>query len=429
MEDDVPNIYRVLDQIVFQRTETQPAERRRRKRPHPEAEAPGDAVATEIKSSVEENPRRLRVSCPDGNETASPPSAASRDTTATSSGGWLERARQRRDAVSAPVIVPICPSPTSKRLGFIKLDRMRDLSFQAPHESRVSSLGFISRGGETTAYSTGVDKCIKLYTLTAKDQTLTHTVHVKNSPIYGSATSHHGQSLICLSDRCKVFSLDIESRSVSKFPRVLGMNDNQAYKAVKTYDGLVALLDDRGKIYVLDERTLKTLKIFTSGTMIRSLIMTSNKIYSGDDGGEVFEWDLRMGRCSARHVIEGSLGVQSLVISSNNRIVVGTDSGYVSLYDLEPDFKLVKSFGNLCTPSDVLAPSPHFPLVLGASSRTSDALRLFNVGETPYVYQNFPGEKSRSKRVTCAAFSDSDGWMAVGNDRGIVKLWRLPMSL
>eukprot|EP01056_Protomagalhaensia_sp_Gyna25_P004975 Protomagalhaensia_sp_Gyna_25__4974@NODE_542_length_3167_cov_44_113491_g424_i0_p1_GENE_NODE_542_length_3167_cov_44_113491_g424_i0NODE_542_length_3167_cov_44_113491_g424_i0_p1_ORF_typecomplete_len461_score61_49ANAPC4_WD40/PF12894_7/21ANAPC4_WD40/PF12894_7/37ANAPC4_WD40/PF12894_7/0_025ANAPC4_WD40/PF12894_7/0_094WD40_like/PF17005_5/0_00079WD40_like/PF17005_5/0_12WD40_like/PF17005_5/4e03WD40/PF00400_32/37WD40/PF00400_32/8e03WD40/PF00400_32/46WD40/PF00400_32/0_21PQQ_2/PF13360_6/2_4PQQ_2/PF13360_6/0_00 len=448
-QDD--QVFALLDQIVFQRL--------KRKRPRPATEEQGQGAP-----SPDDRSPSQRGSFPtapsfnrtddgaataafeddddDSSTTAASPADSARQTT---KGGWLERARQRRlvegpKSLTTAVSAAAASSPESrKRQGHIRLDRLRDLTYPEPHQSRVTALDFISA---TAAFSTGLDKCIKLYQLPASPPgqyaasgQLEHSIHVKNQPITSAALGSKRSQIVCTSGSSNtVFTFDVESHAVTKCPTLSGRVDGDgAYSSVKTCDGLISILDDRGKIYLLDERTFKTVRVYNSGTKNQAITMTGNKIYSGDDGGEIFEWDLRLGRCSSRYTSEGSLGVRSLAMSSHQQLLVGTESGYVCLYSLDDTFKLVKSFGNLCTSVDCLATSTRLPLALAASSKESDAIRLFNLAEPCFVYQNFPGDQQQQqqgiRKVTCGAFSEPGGWMAVGNDRGVVKLWRLPTSL
>eukprot|EP01057_Protomagalhaensia_wolfi_P005003 Protomagalhaensia_wolfi_Nauph_80__5002@NODE_528_length_2374_cov_98_764454_g393_i0_p1_GENE_NODE_528_length_2374_cov_98_764454_g393_i0NODE_528_length_2374_cov_98_764454_g393_i0_p1_ORF_typecomplete_len456_score100_16ANAPC4_WD40/PF12894_7/3_3ANAPC4_WD40/PF12894_7/13ANAPC4_WD40/PF12894_7/14ANAPC4_WD40/PF12894_7/0_057ANAPC4_WD40/PF12894_7/0_19WD40/PF00400_32/1_2e02WD40/PF00400_32/3_3e03WD40/PF00400_32/7_2e03WD40/PF00400_32/34WD40/PF00400_32/0_018WD40_like/PF17005_5/1_4e05PQQ_2/PF13360_6/4_1e03PQQ_2/PF len=443
-QDD--QVFALLDQIVFQRL--------KRKRPRPTTEEEGEPLNDEKKTPSQRRSLTSSSSAvvdgaataafedddDDSSTTAASPADSARHPT---KGGWLERARQRRlldgpkASLSMAAAVSAASSPENrKRQGHIRLDRLRDLTHPEPHQSRVTALDFISA---TAAFSTGLDKCIKLYQLPSSSTTgsgaggqLEHSIHVKNQPITSAALGSKRSQIICTSaSNNTVFTFDVESHAVTKCPTLSGRVDGDgAYSSVKTCDGLISILDDRGKIYLLDERTFKTVRVYNSGTKNQAITMTGNKIYSGDDGGEVFEWDLRLGRCSSRYTIEGSLGVRSLAMSSHQQLLVGTESGYVCLYSLDDTFKLVKSFGNLCTSVDCLATSTRLPLALAASSKESDAIRLFNLAEPCFAYQNFPGEQQQGiRKVTCGAFSEPGGWMATGNDRGVVKLWRLPTSL
>ncbi|GJP50333.1 hypothetical protein CLOM_g9463 [Closterium sp. NIES-68] len=171
---------------------------------------------------------------------------------------------------------------------------------------------------------------------------------------------------------------------------------------------------------------------------------------TGSDG-EIYHFDLRTMRCVHRGADEGCVNGTAIAASSDGRhFAAGSDSGVVNLYDRpaflrsgpfggssitspsaagasrsrESEKPLQRAFMNLTTEVDAVSFN-HDGRILALSSREQrDSLRLVHVPSRS-VFFNWPTERTALQFVHAAEFSPHSGYLAVGNRRGKVLLFRL----
>ena len=160
---------------------------------------------------------------------------------------------------------------------------------------------------------------------------------------------------------------------------------------------------------------------------------------AGGDG-VVHTWDLRTRRCLDRQVDEGCLNSTALACSNTGSLfATGSSSGVVNVYDRQERFQAggganrpvparsstpVHAFMNLTTTIDSLAFSSDTQLMAMASRMKKDALRLVHVPSYT-VYKNWPTSRTPLGHVHSLCFSPRGGFLAAGNAKGKVLLYRL----
>lgn len=156
--------------------------------------------------------------------------------------------------------------------------------------------------------------------------------------------------------------------------------------------------------------------------------------------GIVHTWDLRTRRCIDRQVDEGCLNSTALVCSnSGSFFATGSNSGVVNVYDKQQGFmqggevnrptaarpaRPLHNFMNLTTSIDNLAFSPDTQLLAMGSRMKKDSLRLVHVPSFT-VFKNWPTSKTPLGYVHSLCFSPKGGFLAAGNAKGKVVLYRL----
>lgn len=112
-------------------------------------------------------------------------------------------------------------------------------------------------------------------------------------------------------------------------------------------------------------------------------------------------------------------------------LACGTNSGTVDLFNLmqssnssKSHLELRKSLTNLQTTVSDVTFHPNGELLAFSSKWTADALRMAHLSSGT-VFANWPTRKTPLKKVNTVCFSGSGGYVAMGNDRGKVLLYRL----
>ena len=158
-------------------------------------------------------------------------------------------------------------------------------------------------------------------------------------------------------------------------------------------------------------------------------------LYTSGGDGVVHIWDMRMRKCLRQFVDEGSLGSTSIAANGNSMIATGSKSGIVNIYkDVGPISQTssmgpeilapFKSLPHLTTTVDSMCFNSDGQLLAMASRMKRDALRLIHV-PTMTAFSNWPTSKSPLHYIHSLAFSPSSGYLAIGNARGRVIMYRL----
>lgn len=185
--------------------------------------------------------------------------------------------------------------------------------------------------------------------------------------------------------------------------------------------------------------------------------------------GEVSENNIAERRVVGRWMDEGAVGTTTIALGGrikdaksetgtdafgNDRwIAIGSTSGIVNVYDrrtimahfvattkARPEKSLK---GNLVVDADVYRPKPlrvfdhlttpvshlvfdpaHGQMLVMASRWKKNALRLVHLPSCT-VYRNWPTEKTPLGRISAVAVSQDGAYLAVGNEKGQVRLWQV----
>jgi U3 small nucleolar RNA-associated protein 18 len=164
-----------------------------------------------------------------------------------------------------------------------------------------------------------------------------------------------------------------------------------------------------------------------------------NTLLTSGGDGEVYQWDLRTRRCLNRTRDEGCVNSTAIDVSLDGRyFAAGSDSGVVNIYSqggqgndvnrprglFSPNPSPLKTIMNLTTVADTVRFNPDGQILAIASRMKKDSLRLVHLPSCT-VFQNWPTARSPLQFVHSLDFSPGGGFMAVGNAKGKVLLYRL----
>ena len=346
--------------------------------------------------------------------------------------------------------------------------RVRDGNHAAPAHSVIRSVEFHSSAPLLLA--AGLDKTLRLFSVDGSRNPQVGGVHFGDMPIHKAAFGGDGQSVI-LSGRRPFFYVHHlttgTSERVSGIAAV-GVDDKSLESFAASPQGwagepLVALFADSGRIPLVSLRSRQAVATLQMAGTARCGAFGSDghTLFTGGGDGTVCIWDLRTRRCVDKLVDSGSMGITALAASPKGaHWAAGGAMGVVNLYRHATHTRLdqgiaragglnapaggrarvivdvaspaaavrpqpVRSLGNLTTTVDTLAFSQDGQMMAMATRLSKDALRLVHLPSCT-VFANWPSSKTPLHYVHCAAFSPNGGYLAVGNARGRVLLYRLP---
>lgn len=164
--------------------------------------------------------------------------------------------------------------------------------------------------------------------------------------------------------------------------------------------------------------------------------------------GHLGEWNLTTKRFMGIWRDEGSVGAIVVALGGNRGpeyigedrwVAVGSNTGIMNVYDRlelvrsvdeDGDVKITelpepkRRFEQLVTPITTITFSPDGQLLAFASQPQKDAFRLVHLPSCT-VYRNWPTEQTPLGRVTAVAFGGKSDVLAVGNDKGKIRLWEI----
>jgi U3 small nucleolar RNA-associated protein 18 len=240
-------------------------------------------------------------------------------------------------------------------------------------------------------------------------------------------------------------------------------------------DGTIILVSQRTKTWVSNLKMNGSVRaacftkpwLSSPGTTDGSSLTGWSDLLTVGGEGEVYRWDLRMlGKCLYRHQDEGLSSGTAIAASHDGRLyAVGSTSGVVNVYDCsssdiqrrystwaslagasagagaggadELPTALTGAGSGLAAPKPLyssmllttsishLAFSPGKSEILSiGSQKITDSYRLIHTA-TGKAFGNWPTAGTPLHYVTCSAYSPRCGYVAIGNDRGRVLLYRL----
>lgn len=347
----------------------------------------------------------------------------------------------------------------------LDITRLKDANASHPSHSAIQSLSFHST--KPILLTGGYDRTLRIYHIDGKANHLITSVHIKGTPVqtcsFYSSQDGKEQKVYTGGRRRYMHAWDLSNNNTSvakidKISRLYGHQDTQRsfekFKLAHFQDangachGLICLQGNNGWVNILHSST----GVWLQGCKIEGAISDFCIDYKPQQNGhfhtiliatntygEVWEFNLNEnGNTVRKWKDDGGVGITKIqvgggsTISSpkkriipNRWIAIGSDSGFVNVYDRQSDSQRpVFTLDQLTTSISSLEFSPDGQMLCIASRATKDALRLVHLA-TGTVFSNWPTSGTPLGKVTSVAFSPQGEMLAVGNEQGKVRLWRL----
>eukprot|EP00743_Colponemidia_sp_Colp-15_P006032 GILK01006482.1.p1 GENE.GILK01006482.1~~GILK01006482.1.p1 ORF type:complete len:523 (+),score=94.01 GILK01006482.1:41-1570(+) len=322
---------------------------------------------------------------------------------------------------------------TARKLspGLIEVTRMADANQAEPNKSVVQRVQFHSNG--QLLMSAGLDKTLRLFQVDGKRNAKVQSVFLPDMPILSASFTADGSEIIASGRRKAFYVYDLVRGSVSKVTGLAGREEKSLESMTLSPDGkYITFLGKDGYILLVSNKTKQLVGQLKMNGTARTAAFSpdGNILYSSGGDGEIYHWDLRTRTCIHRHTDEGCLKATALTVSPDGRYLAsGSDSGVVNVYNVLENgrnlsAKPLKAVMNLTTAVGHVQFNSDSQ-ILGMSSKwTRDSFKLLHLPSCT-VFSNWPSSKTPLHFVTSFDFSPNSGFMAIGNDRGKVLLYRL----
>ncbi|KAJ1457674.1 WD40-repeat-containing domain protein, partial [Pelagophyceae sp. CCMP2097] len=326
--------------------------------------------------------------------------------------------------------------------------RCKDANVSEPAKCVIKCVDFDAHSDLMLAG--GLDKVLRLYKVDGEENPRAVSVLFKDTPIFCAQFVEKG-TVVVSGRRPWYHKYDVDTGATQKVPRQLGARDKSLEKFAASPDGQwLAFTCDGGSVALADARRSQwvqdDLKMSGSARAV-AFSSDSRRLYTAGGDAEVYVWDLRSRRCLEKFQDAGASKSSSLACvaapahhrldDSMHRdfLAVGTEAGVVNVYDrgcndvappsLRPAPAMpLRGVMSLTTTVDSVAFSPDGQIAAIASKWSKDALRLVHLPSCRVV-ANWPTHSTPLHYVTSVAFSKRAGYLAIGNDRGRVLLYKL----
>ncbi|CAM9145139.1 unnamed protein product [Chrysoparadoxa australica] len=325
--------------------------------------------------------------------------------------------------------------------GAIDIVRCKDANQHDPSSAVVRCVEFHPQG--ELLLTGGYDKTLRFFQVDGTRNAKVHGVNLPDLPIHTAAFTCDGDEVVAAGARPFFYCYDLHSGKVQKVPRIFSAGRSE--KSLKTFaaspDGKwLAFSGTGGYIMLVAARTKQWVADFKLNAFVKAVAFSpDNKcvMASGLDG-EVYSFDIRSERCVSRFYNEGGTPPSSLGMASDGYYTaVGDEIGVVNVYKSDalrlssaahPTRVLqpapVKSVMNLSTEVTCTKFNPDGQILAIASCTTRDALKLVHMPSCT-VFTNWPTARTPVRYPFALDWSPTGAYLAVGNDRGRVLLYKV----
>mmetsp|Transcript_17016 Transcript_17016/g.28701 ORF Transcript_17016/g.28701 Transcript_17016/m.28701 type:complete len:535 (+) Transcript_17016:177-1781(+) len=323
--------------------------------------------------------------------------------------------------------------------GELQVSRLKDANQMEPSKAVVRSVQFHLNG--QLLLTAGLDKSLRLFQIDGSRNPKVQTVFLEDMPIHTARFSGDGRQVIMSGRRRHFYVYDLGGGQVERVHGVFGREEKSFEGFAAAPEGahqpMVAFYGNEGHIPLVSLKTRQAVGHLKMNGSVRSAAFSSDglQLLSSGSDGTMYVWDVRTMKCLTRAVDEGCLNATALASSADGSLVAsGSDSGVVNIYKHGSLFgpggggaltpSPVRSLMNLTTAIDNLCFSPDTQMLALSSRMKKDSLRLVHLPSYT-VFSNWPTSGTPLHMVTSMDFSPGGGYMAIGNAKGKVLLYRM----
>lgn len=331
--------------------------------------------------------------------------------------------------------------PVRLAAGTLQIARAIDANAESPSDKAVTAVRFHASSGVMLA--AGLDRQLRFFRVDGERNEKQLSVAFPDMPIRCAAFLGAGSDVV-LSGRSPYFyCYDAASGSVQKIAALMkkGLQSHERM-AVSPEGSRIAFVGAGGYVHICNGSSKTWVAdVKMNGAARVATFMGETFLATSGLDAEIYVWDLRYtGRCLSRFKHEDGSCTSALAAitrgsgSIGQYFAVGAESGVTSVFSFDAPLDSLpkassalsplKSVMNLTHRITSLAFHPSAQILAMASDQEKDALKLLHL-PTCTVFANWPTERSPIRRVTAVEFSPGGAYVAIGNNRGRVLLYKL----
>ncbi|KAJ3163920.1 U3 snoRNP protein [Geranomyces variabilis] len=313
----------------------------------------------------------------------------------------------------------------------LEVVRLKDANQVAYSQAVVQSIQFHPKA--PVLLTAGYDRTLRLFQVDGKVNPKVQSVYIKDLPIVKASFTPDGSEILITGRRKYFYTYDVEKGAVNRISGIRGHDEDDLSQSYVSPDSKYIVFTGRdGLMMVVSKDTKQWIGDMKMNGTVKAVDFSPDgrTLYSFGGDGEVYNWDLGSRKCVHRFFDEGCVKATALAVSGGSGyIATGSDSGVVNLYTQASALASSnpapeKAIYNLTTSVSRLRFNHDAQILAMASKDKKDSLRLLHV-PTRRVFKNWPTAQTPLGYVNSLDFSPGGGFLAAGNDKGKVLLYRL----
>ncbi|OMJ22087.1 U3 small nucleolar RNA-associated protein 18-like protein [Smittium culicis] len=327
--------------------------------------------------------------------------------------------------------------------GNLDILRLNNANQVAPSPAAIQQVEFHPNSHVILVGS--INRTISLFEVDGKKNAKVQSLYIVDLPITTASFTLGGNQVVMSGNKKYFYCYDIQSgETIKRDNRLIDMYTDSFKKLKVSPDGeLIAVMTTSGRILILSSsKTRLITTLYMNGT-VYDICFSSTVSPIGQDGtsrvinylhgigldSEVYTFDLSDYRCVSRCKAKEVYKPTCISVSPNNKFfAIGDYSGVLSIFDdsiiKSNSATPVKIFSHLQTPVSDAVFNHDGQILTFFSSSTRDSLKVAHFGSRT-VFSNWPTMNTPLGYVKSVAFSPNSGYMAIGNTKGKVLLFKL----
>lgn len=312
----------------------------------------------------------------------------------------------------------------------LEFKKVKDLNCETYSEGPfINSIEF--HPTSSVALVAGNGAIATLFAVDGKRNNKLHSIKFQQYPIFCAKFLQNGNEALLGSRQSHIFSYDLLAAKPVRYNLPQGLTQSKNF-VVSPNSQVVAVAGKWGEVHLLSATTKEKIGLLKQESEVTALTYnpTGNLLFGHSDYGEITVWDMNMQRVKHKFMDEGCLQGTTLSISPSNQfIAAGSAQGVVNLYGMEDVLKTNlpkprKSIMNLTTAIKDLKFNQSSEALAFSSAEIQNSVKVFHIGSGT-VFSNFPNFDTKMGHVNVLNFSPSSGYLAFGNRKSVVSLYRL----
>ncbi|CAG8434057.1 10724_t:CDS:10 [Ambispora gerdemannii] len=312
----------------------------------------------------------------------------------------------------------------------IKVIRVKDANRQAYSQCAVQSVSF--HPNAQMLMTAGFDMNLRLFQIDGKINQKIQSVYIKDMPIFHAEFNSTGTEIIASGRRPFFYVYDIEAGHIEKSNRIHGrQQDKYEHFRVSPCGRYIVFVGRDGFLNLISYQTKQWIANMKINSWVNGVDWSGDGkyLYSVGSDAMVHQWDVGTRRCVHRFKDHGGFKPTSIAVSKDDEYLsIGSRSGIVNVYDksclTSNNPSPLKAISNLTTAIHHTKFN-HDSQILGITSNSKKGqLKMVHLPSLT-VFKNWPASTTPLGYVESFDFSPNSGYMAIGNAKGKVLLYRL----
>ncbi|CAG9855620.1 unnamed protein product [Phyllotreta striolata] len=312
----------------------------------------------------------------------------------------------------------------------LEFKKVKDLNCETYSEGPyVNSVEF--HPSSSVALVAGNGAIASLFAVDGRRNNKLHSIAFQHYPILCAKFLQNGNEALLGSRHSHMFSYDLLAAKPIRYNLPQGLTQCKNF-VVSPDSQYVAIAGKWGEVHLLAAASKERITTLKQDSEVTALTFNpmGDLLFGHSDTGEITVWDMNSLRIKHKFMDEGCLQGTALSISSSNQfLATGSAQGVVNLYGMEDVLKANipkprKSILNLTTGVKDLKFNASSELLGFCSAEMQNSVKLFHLGSGT-VFSNFPNFETKMGNVNVLNFSPNSGFVALGNRKSVVALYRL----